>query len=296
MVPQDLDLALEVVLGVPMDIGEGPIWDAVSRTLLLVDSTLGRIYRLDPASRRVSHRDVGQQIGVAIPRRRGGLVASSQAGLLAVDEAGGTVDVIVPVEPDRPHNRMNDARCDSRGRLWSGTFSLKFERAAGTLYRIDPDLGLTAVQPGISISNGIAWSPDETTMYYVDTGARRIDAFDYDIPTGGARNRRAFVKFGREEGLPDGLAVDAEGHLWVALYYGGVVRRYSPAGEWVGTITLPVARVTSCGFGGPDLGDLYTTTATHLVEDDGRPHEAEAGFLFCCRPGVPGLQSHPFAG
>jgi sugar lactone lactonase YvrE len=149
---------------------------------------------------------------------------------------------------------------------------------------------------GIRVSNGIAWSPDEKLLYFNDTLSRGVDVFDYDIASGSLSNRRRFVEIERETGLPDGMAVDTEGCVWVALFHGGQVRRYSPYGAWIGVVSLPVARVTSCNFGGPDLEDLYITTADLKIHDDGKPHEQEAGFVFRCRPGVKGLPSYKFAG
>ncbi len=292
----DYSDSLEVALGLKNDLGEGPIWDDATNTLVFVDCNCGRIYRLDPAEKRISSIDVGSTIGVAIPRRSGGFVASSVDGLLSVDENTGDVALLVPIERDLPDNRMNDGKCDSRGRLWSGTFSIRFEPGAGTLYRIDADLSVTPAVAGVRVSNGIAWSPDERLVYFIDTLSRGIDVFDYDIEAGLMSNRRRFVEIDRDIGLPDGLTVDEEGCVWVALFNGSQVRRYSPEGNWIGVVSLPVARVTSCNFGGPDLQDLYITTADFSLHDDGNPHEPEAGFLFRCRPGVRGMLSHRFAG
>lgn len=294
--PVDLSATLEVACDLQAAIGEGPIWDATNSTLLVVESVGGRIYRYHPAEGRLTSCEAGQPLGVAIPRRGGGLVASGCDGLLAVDERSGKVELLVPVERDNTDTRMNDAKCDSRGRLWGGTFSTTFAGKVGVLYRIDPDLRVTAAATGIYISNGIAWSPDESLMYYVDTARRGIDMFDYDIATGSIVNRRRFVDIDRPHGLPDGITVDAEGCLWVALFLGGAVRRYSPAGEWLGTVTLPVAGVTSCGFGGDGLTDLYITTGRHLDAKSKMPVEPQAGALFRCRPGVAGLPPHFFAG
>jgi sugar lactone lactonase YvrE len=286
---------LEIVLDLRAQLGEGPIWDELSQRLIFVDSEAGAIYTLEPASKNLVEIKVSPQIGAAIPRRDGGFAVSSTDGLLSVQPTGEVV-LLVPIERDRPHHRMNDAKCDSRGRMLSGTFSLKFERGAGALYRIDPDLTLTCLLPGVSVSNGIGWSPDERTLYFVDTSSRGIDAFDYDIETGAIANRRRFVQLAREEGFPDGLAVDAQGHVWLALYLGGAVRRYAPDGRLVAAVTLPVSGVTSCNFGGPDLTDLYITTARYGVPDDRLEKEPHAGALFRCRPGVAGLPSHRFAG
>lgn len=294
--PIDYTAGLEVAVEIKTDLGEGPIWDSGTATLVFVDSNAGGIYRFDPTRNHLSRTDVGTTIGVAIPRLAGGFVASSIDGLLEVTENSGRARLLLPIEQDRPLNRMNDGKCDSHGRLWSGTLSVRFERGAGSLYRIDPNLSLVRAVEGVRVSNGIAWSPDETLLYFNDTLSRGVDVFDYDTGSGSLSNRRRFVEIEREIGLPDGMAVDTEGCVWVALFHGGQVRRYSPDGAWIGVVSLPVARVTSCNFGGPDLEDLYITTADLKICDDGKPHEREAGFVFRCRPGMKGLPSHKFAG
>ena len=293
--PPELAGSLELVLDLGAEIGEGPIWDDGNATLLFVDSAIGRIYRLDPASGGLASLEIGQQIGAAIPRRRGGLVVSGRDGLLSVD-ADGAVALRVPIERDRGNSRMNDAKCDNHGRLWSGTIPLEHERGSCALYRVDADLTLARVEDGISVSNGIAWSPDETIMYHVDTVSRGIDMYDYDAATGNAKGRRRFVGIDRADGLPDGITVDVEGHVWVALYKGGAVRRYAPDGRWVGQITLPVSAVTSCGFGGSGMTDLYITTATHGLSDERRRDEPTAGALFRYRSEISGMRTNRFAG
>lgn len=294
--PENYTGSLEKVLDLHAEIGEGPIWDARQASLVFVESFGGTIYRYWPRTGELRRWRAGEAIGVAIPRSRGGLVVTGCNGVLALDERSGGIELLVPIEPERTNNRMNDGKCDSRGRLWSGTFSTIFERRQGTLYRIEPDLRATAEMEGVYISNGIAWSPDETRMYYVDSARRGIDVFDYDIRGGKADNLRRFATIERSDGIPDGICSDAEGCLWVALYCGGQVRRYSPSGEWIGTIHLPCLGVTSCGFGGEDLRDLYITTGTHLPEGVCTSQQESAGALFRCRPGVKGAPVFPFAG
>lgn len=295
-VPQDYSASLEVVLDLHAEVGEGPIWDAKDSSLVFVESFGGTAYRYSPHSGELRQWQAGQVIGVAIPRARGGMVISSRDGLLALDESNGQVDLLVPIELELRKNRMNDGKCDSRGRLWSATFSMVFEPKKGAIYRIDPDLKVSRQFEDVYIANGIAWNADETRMYFVDTARRGVDVFDYDIERGTASNRRRFVDIDRSEGLPDGIAMDAEDCLWVTLYCGGAIRRYSPAGEWIGTIKLPVMSVTSCGFGGDDLRDLYITTATHVPDFAEAPAGEGAGALFRCRPGVAGAPVHPFGG
>lgn len=291
--PVNYSVTLCAVLEVNYDLGEAPIWDAATGTLIFVDCHFGHIHRWSPETGAIETREVDQTIGAALPCQTGGLVATSKNGLLFIGD-NGPPDLIAPIETDLPGNRMNDAKCDSRGRLWSGTFSTVFERGAGSLYRIDPNLSVTRAVTGIRVSNGIAWNGSETLMYFNDTMSRGIDVFDYDIDRGTLSNPRRFVGIDRQDGLPDGMAVDSEGCVWVALFFGSAVRRYSPKGELIGVVSVPASRVTSCNFGGPDLSDLYITTADFTLKDDGRPHEVQAGHVFRCRPGVQGLPSHPF--
>lgn len=292
---KELSATLEVAVDPATGLGEGPIWDERAGELVFVDSDAGTIYRFDPVTCALSSLNIGHTIGAAIPREQGGYVVSSVDGLLAVDNAG-EHRVLVAVEPDRPNCRMNDAKCDSRGRLFSGTLASPFVRGGNALYRIDPDASLSLVRPGVTVSNGLGWSPDERLFYYVDTSARGIDCFDYDIVTGQISDCRRFADIERSEGFPDGLCVDAEGHVWVALFLGGEVRRYAPDGRLVARVTLPVSGVTSCNFGGADLGDLYITTARNHVPPETIAGEPLAGALFRCRPGVRGLPSYRFAG
>ena len=292
----DHSATLEVVLDLHCEVGEGPIWDSATSTLLFVESFGGTIYRFDPVTKQLRSVKVGQEVGVAIPRHRGGIVVSCRDGLLAVDQASGVIELLVSVETDKPGNRMNDAKCDSRGRLWTGTFSTVFERKAGAIYRIDSDLRPIHVAGEVNISNGIAWNPQESMMYFVDSSRRGIDVFDYDLKDGTVTNRRRFADIPREDGLPDGIAMDLEGCLWVALFFSGSVRRYSPEGKWIGTIHLPVTSVTSCGFGGDELRDLYITTGTHGSKKEDGQIPLNAGALFRCRPGVAGMPVHYFAG
>lgn len=292
---KDLSATLEVAVHVRARLGEGPIWDDRAGDLIFVDCEESRIYRFDPAAKHLSYVTVGPIIGAAIPREAGGIVASSVEGLLAV-QPHGECQLLVPVERDRPYCRMNDAKCDSRGRLFTGTFASPFERGGNALYRIDPDGSLHLMLSGVTVSNGIGWSPDERTFYYVDTATRGIDCFDYDIGSGAISRRRRFVDIDRAHGFPDGLCVDAEGYVWIALFLGGAVRRYAPDGQLVAQVALPVSGVTSCNFGGAALDELYVTTARNHVPTELLAGEPLSGALFRCRPGVTGQASHRFAG
>ena len=203
---------------------------------------------------------------------------------------------LVAIEADDPDTRLNDVKVDRAGRLWGGTMALDARPDAGTFYRIGADGSVAVVASPTTISNGIDWSPDDGLMYYIDSATHRVDVFDFDLASGTALDRRPFIRFEESAGLPDGMTVDAEGCLWVAFYDGWAVRRYTPAGALDRIIRLPVARITSCAFGGPDLSDLYVTSATAGLDEMQLAEQPHAGGLFVIRPGVAGLPSTPFAG
>ena len=271
-------------------LGEGPVWDAARGELVWVDIERALVHRWAPGEAGVSLA-VGQPVGCAVPRANGGLALALRDGFALMARDGVSPRVVAPVEEQRADTRMNDGACDTRGRFWAGTMSLVGDTRAAALYRLDGDLSVTRVLPGLSVSNGLGWSPDDRFMYHVDTPRRRIDVYEFDARSGSLGARRAAIAVAPEQGRPDGLAVDAEGGIWVALWGGGAVQRYTPEGRVDARIELPASQVTSCSFGGADLATLYITTAARGAE-----HEPLAGSLFCCRPGVHGLRATPFAG
>jgi sugar lactone lactonase YvrE len=274
----------------PALLGEGPVWDAARGELVWVDIDRGLVHRRAPGGEETSV-DVGGPVGCAVPRAGGGLALALRDGFALLPAGGGEPRLLAAVEQGRPDTRMNDGSCDSRGRFWAGTMSLTGDTRTAALYRLDADLTATRVLPGLSISNGLAWSPDDRLMYHVDTPRCRIDVYEFDASAGLIGGRRAAIPVAPEHGRPDGLTVDAEGGIWVALWGGGTVQRFTPEGELDARLELPVTQVTSCCFGDPDLGTLYVTSAARGAE-----HEPLAGSLFACRPGVRGLPATPFAG
>ena len=191
---------------------------------------------------------------------------------------------------------MNDGKCDHSGRFWSGTLALDEQRPVGALYRLDPSGEVTKVLSGVTVSNGLGWSPDQRTFYYIDSRTQRVDAFSHDPESGRIARRRLLVAIPSREGTPDGLTVDVEGHLWVALWDGSVVRRYTPQGKQEYEVRLPASRVTSCAFGGDDLADLYVTSATTGLAPSDLRSQPHAGAVFVIRPGMRGLPTDTFAG
>ena len=280
----------------PADVGESPLWDDVTGELLWVDIPAGSIHRWRPGAAAPSSFVVGQPVGAIALRRSGGLIAAVRDGFAIVDEASGRLDLCGPLEVDRAHNRMNDGRCDSAGRFWAGTMAEDMSPGAGSLYRLDPDLTISTILPGVSVSNGIGWSPDDRTMYYVDSLEQSIDAFDFDAGLGLISNRRRLADIEVEAGMPDGIEVDTAGYVWVAVWGGGAIRRYSPAGELEEVVRLPATRVTSCTLGGPELRDLYVTTASRGLTADEQREQPHAGAIFRVAVDVPGRPAARFGG
>lgn len=288
---------VDLVLDARAELGEGPLWDERRGVLWWVDIMAGRVHRFDPAAGDDRAYEVGQPVGaVALRASRDDLVLAVQDGFALLDPESGEVRQLREVEKGQPGNRMNDAYCDPRGRLWAGTMAMDETRAAGALYRLDRDLRVVKVLEHVGTSNGIDWSSDGRTMYYVDSPTRRVDAFDYDPETGSIGNRRAVVTFPSELGVPDGMVLDAEDYLWVAAWGGWQLRRYDPQGDLDRVVHLPVARVTKCAFGGPGLDDLYITTAWRGSSEQERAEQPHAGGVFRCRPGIRGRAPHRFAG
>ncbi len=284
----------ELVVDSRSFLGEGPVWDERIDRLVWVDIMAGRL--------QLTARDGGTRtmhlpspVGCVVPRASGGWVVALADGFWSVSEDG-DVERLVDVQSDRPDLRFNDGKCDPAGRFWAGTMALDHRAGAGSLYRLDPDLSVHRMVDGVGISNGLDWSLDGRTMYYVDTPTHRLDMFTFDPGTGAISDRRPFATIDPADGNPDGLTIDAEGAVWLALWDGWRVRRYLPDGTVDREIRLPVSEVTCPVFGGPDLDELYITSAWELLGEAQHAAEPLAGGLFRVRPGVSGRPPTPFAG
>jgi len=251
------------------------------------------VHRTDPSSGRDETRDVDRQVGAVVLRQDGGLLLAADDGFRTLDWDSGSTELLAPVEADRPELRMNDGKVDPRGRFWAGTMRRDEMGTEGSLYRLDPDHSVTRLFGGVGISNGLDWTTDRRTMYYIDTTPRALYAFDYDDATGAISGRRALITFPEERGVPDGMTLDADGYLWVALWGGWAVQRYDPDGQMVGRVEVPASQVTSVAFGGPDLDELYITCARR--DNEGDPRQPAAGGIFRFRPGVQGRACFRFA-
>lgn len=285
----------ELALDARCELGEGPIWDDRIGRLLFADIHAHSIHSFDPASGAHTVADCGEYVSAIALAANGGYLITLQHDIAWFDGTH-VGERPLTVEAGRDDTRFNDGYVDPRGRFWAGTMSLERKPEQGALYRIDmnPSPWVTRMLAPVTTSNGIDWSGDGRTMYYVDTGLRRIDRFDFDLERGTLSNRRPFVAIAEREGKPDGLVLDADDCVWVALWQGSAVRRYSPDGHLLQEIRLPVSCPTKPAFGGTHLDELYITTAAAALDPARRAQEPHAGSLFVARPGVTGRLPNRF--
>jgi sugar lactone lactonase YvrE len=295
-VARSASVSVEVFADLHADVGEAPHWDERTKTLLSVDLTSGVVFRYDQSGVELGSFCVGQEVGAVVPRRSGGLVLAVRDGIATASDSGKGFELTAPVERDTPGNRMNDAKCDPAGRLLAGTTAFDFSPHSAALYRVEPDWSFEQVVRDVTQSNGMAWSPSGSRMYFIDSATQGVDVFDYDVGTGSAGNRRRLVAIDRALGIPDGMTADNRGNLWVACFGGAAVRCFSPAGVQLDEVLFPVSQVTSCAFGGPGLADLYVTSAAYRLGSDQLKREPHAGATFVCRPGAVGMPASSFAG
>jgi sugar lactone lactonase YvrE len=275
-------------------LGEGPVWSAAEGAVYWVDIKRPRVLRYRLADGRRDEFPMPSEIGCIGLVEGGGLVAALRSGFAFLDLERGRLEPIADPEADRPSNRFNDGKVDAAGRFWAGSMDDAERAPAGCLYRLDHDLTVTRADTGYVVTNGPAFSPDGRTLYHNDSAARRILAFDCDPTSGALARRRTFAEL--EDGYPDGLTVDAEGGLWCAVWDGWCVARFTPDGRRERSIELPVARVTSCTFGGAELDTLFVTTASIGLDAAAAAAQPLAGGLFAVRPGPRGLPTPAFAG
>jgi sugar lactone lactonase YvrE len=276
---------------------EGPLWDPRIERLLWVDIPRGLVHRLDVATTEdVVVHDLAQPAGCVALRDAGGYLVATERGVATADQNWKSVNEIAVLPGQPVLTRTNDGGCDPWGSFWVGTLAYDERPGAASLYRVEPDGGVSQVLDGVSVSNGIDWSPDRSVMYYVDSGTGRVDVFDADPTDGQVTGRRPFVEIDLAGAVPDGLAVDAEGFVWVAVWDGARVRRYAPDGRLDREVPLPVDQVTSVAFGGPRLDALYITTAREGLTAAERDRQPLAGSVFVHDPGVRGRPPNTWAG
>lgn len=286
----------ECVLDIKASLGECPVWSVDEQSLYWVDINAPSLNRFDPHTGRNIAWPMPEAIGCFAVREEDGFVAALRDGIWFVDPEGKLERRIADAPYDRTHHRFNDGRADAQGRFWVGSMNEKRDASTAQLYRLDADLTLIPMISGITISNGLAWSPDCLTMYHADTPTRMINAWDFDLVTGDVSNRRLFARFSDEGDRPDGGAVDREGCYWSAFYRGGRVVRISPRGEMLAAFPLHAMCPTMCAFGGPDLKTLYVTTSRQRRETEELERLPQSGGIFAMRVDVPGMPEPKFAG
>jgi len=275
-------------------LGEGPVWVAADQALWFVDIKQHKVHRFDPAVSSLRSWTSPRQVGWVLPAEDGGLVAGLQDGIYSFDAATGSFTMLVEVEPDLPGNRLNDATTDSAGRIWFGSMDDGEAAATGRFYCFDHGRVSNSGLAPVSITNGPAFSPDGRLFYHTDTLGQVIHVSDV-ADDGALGPARPFVRFGPEEGYPDGPVVDSEGCLWTGLFAGWEARRYAPDGALLETVRFPVSNITKLAFGGPDLRTVYATTAAKGLDAEWLAKQPEAGNLFSFRADVAGQSVTPVA-
>jgi sugar lactone lactonase YvrE len=261
--------------------------------LVWVDIFPGIVFVTSASGERLASFEIGHPVGSAMPAEDGGWLLADATGFTMLGPGGHTAPLL-PLLADRPDLRFNDAKCDPQGRAWAGTIESAMAPGTGTLYRLDPGPVATPVLDGLTVSNGLGWSPDGRTMWFADSAVRFIRAFEYEGDSGHLGPGRPAVQLQETAGKADGLCVDDEGCLWVGLWGGGAVHRYTPDGRLDTIVRVPASQVTSCAFGGPRGSTLFVTTARIGLGDDALRTEPLAGGLFVVEPGVTGPAATPW--
>jgi len=291
------ETASETVIEANATLGEGACWDHDKQCLYWLDILNCEVHIFDPASGQDRLHKTPYHVTLVQPTTRGDLILGTKMGIARMDPNSGAFQELVDPEADIPTNRFNDGKPGPDGRLYAGTIAYDGSDKQANFWRIEKDLSYTCLLDHVGNANGLCWSPDETTLYWIDTKTNCVFAFDWDATTGDISNRRVAVDVPREVGHPDGMTIDADGHLWTALWGGYGVAKWDPlTGKMLEKVTCPAENVTCPSFGGPDLDILYFTTAIK-GRDASTPSDAPgAGNLYAARPGAKGLPGYKFDG
>ena len=283
---------VEVAASIQATLGEGPAWNTERGVLHCVDIFGKKVYTYDPANGKVENFATEMAPGAVLPTTSNKLAIAFDDGLYLSDFNGTNMEKKYSIEPEITSNRMNDAKCDPNGVLFAGTMG-DGNSPTGSLYRIDSH-NFTKVCSDITVSNGLAWNPDASKMYYIDSGMSSVQVSEFDSSSSTIIGFKNFIEFPSSFGIPDGMCADKEGGIWVAFFGGQQLRRFSDTGIQTHAIHMPVPQITSCCFAGEDSTMLYITTAS-IDLGDGRKIESIEGNLFCVDVGIPGAGTTPFA-
>ncbi len=283
----------ETVFTTPCELGEGPFWHA--GRLHWVDIDAGALHRLDVGSGAHERWTLGEKLGAAAPHARGGFIVALASRIAWFDPADGRLETIAVPEPGLGPRRFNDGKCDSRGRFVVGTLDLESRPGVGALYRVDPDGYWEKLLPSVGLSNGLAWSADGSTFYFIDTAQRTLTAYDYDFSSGRLASPRLVWTAPADEGGPDGMTIDHAGRLWIGLWGGKSVVCLDPeSGKIVERLGVPADLATACAFGGPAGDELFVTSARVGYSPEKLREQPLAGAVFRLRPGVSGPPAFSF--
>jgi sugar lactone lactonase YvrE len=288
--------AFACVLDIKASLGESPVWSVEEQALYWVDINAPTLNRFDPATGHNTAWKMPASIGSFALRAQGGFVAALRDGIWFVDRDGTPQRKVVDAPYDPTHHRFNDGRADRAGRFWVGSMNEKRDANSAALYRLDPSLNLVTMLSQLTISNGLAFSPDDRILYHADTPTRTINSYPFDAATGGIGPARTLARFSGDTDRPDGGAVDSEGCYWSAFYRGGKVVRIAADGNMVAEYPVPAMCPTMCAFGGPDLRTLYVTTAAQQRDLDELVRLPASGGIFAMEVAVPGLPEPKFQG
>jgi len=283
---------MEVLGSARADVGESPLWDAERGVLVWVDLLAGELRATSPVGEEAVLISLDEPLGFVAPLAGGGLVAGTRSGVGIVDRDSG-FELKVAIEPERPAFRINDGKCDPLGRLWLGTMS-DADPVDGRLYRVDRGWEIGYVREGVRLPNGMAWDGAGTTMFLADSAARSIEVWDYDLDEGCPTHRRTIIDLALESGQPDGMAIDTDGCVWVALWGGGAIRRYAPDGRCLAERSVPAPLTASCAFGGASFADLFLTSARYRMSDEQLARYPLSGSLFRTQVGCKGLPADEY--
>ena len=286
-------ISAELASKLECDVAEGPFWDDSEQQLYFVDIVNKQIKIFSSSSTPVETIQFNQEISAVFLDEKSDLIVAARDGIFAATRDGVLETSLAPIELEDTSIRTNDAKCDANGRMWVGTMAFDFTPGAAALFSFDSKV-LKEVVPDLTVSNGIGWSLDKKTMYFIDSPTKRVDSFDFDIESGELGNRRPFLLLSDLDAFPDGLTTDEDGGVWVALFGGGEVRRFDAQGTLTHIVEIPVKQVTSCCFGGADMSELYITTAQNGMDSDSLIRQPLAGSLFRAKTAFKGSKSNRF--
>lgn len=289
----------ELAVNHACQLGEGPVWDKKNKTILWVDILNGEIHQLYTDKKEHTITKIGNKISSLVLKSSGGMIGTFENGFAEIDLLNNKIHYIKKVEENLSNNRFNDGKCDPAGRFWAGTMDeVNGIEGAGNLYAMEANYAVSLKVKNVSCSNGLAWSPDCSTFYFIDTPTRRINAYDYDMVTGMISNERVIFDIPEQDGYPDGMTIDTDGMLWIAHWDGWKISRWDPStGKQLFRVLLPVSRITSCTFGGDKMDEIYITSAAVGLSKKDLIEQPLAGSLFVIKnSGFKGISAYEFPG